>query len=292
MKRILITGAGSYVGTCFEKYITENFEGYAIDTLDMRTAAWRDASFGGYDAVFHVAGIAHADMGAVTPEREALYYAVNTDLAIATAKVAKAGGARRFIFMSTILVYGTGAVFGKPMRITADTPTSPKTCYAKSKLLAEEGILALADESFCVSVIRSPMVYGKGSRGNYPTLSRMAQKLPIFPKVRNERSMIYIENLCELVRLLAENSDGGIFYPQNREYVATSEMVRAIAASHGKKRLIFRGFGPLLHLLGRFTPLVSKAFGSLSYDMSMSEYSVDYRIVDFEESIKRTEREN
>ena len=86
MKRILITGADSYVGTCFEKYITENFEGYAIDTLDMRTAAWRDASFGGYDAVFHVAGIAHADMGAVTPEREALYYAVNTVLAIATAK--------------------------------------------------------------------------------------------------------------------------------------------------------------------------------------------------------------
>ena len=291
MKRILITGAGSYVGTCFEKYITENFDGYEVDVLDMRTELWRNADFSLYDAVFHVAGIAHADMGAVTPEREALYYAVNTDLAIATAKAAKAGGASQFIFMSTILVYGTGAVFGKHMRITADTPTEPKTCYAKSKSFAEEGILALADDSFCVSVIRSPMVYGKGSRGNYPTLSRMAQKLPIFPKVRNERSMIYVENLCELVRLLAEDRAGGIFYPQNREYVATSEMVRAIAKAHGKKRLIIRGFGPILHLLGNFTPLVSKAFGSLSYDMAMSEYQRDYRIVDFEESIKRTERE-
>ena len=290
MKKILITGADSYVGTCFEKYITENFEGYVIDTLDMRNDTWREVSFGGYDAVFHVAGLAHADVSTVTPEREALYYAINTDLAAATAQKAKADGARQFIFMSTILVYSTGSIFGKPMRISFDTEPTPATCYAKSKFYAEEKLRALADDNFCVSIIRSPMVYGKGSRGNYPTLSKMARKLPVFPKVRNERSMIYIENLCEMVRLLAENCDGGIFYPQNREYVSTSEMVRAIARAHGKKRLIVRGFGPLLHLVGKFTPLVNKAFGSLSYDMSMSEYRDDYRVVDFEESINRTER--
>ena len=290
LKRILITGANSYVGISVESYLKQFGGEYSVDTVDMRYGDWREKNFGGYDAVFHVAGIAHSDNGKVNAEKEAKYYSVNTDLAVETAQKAKADGVGQFIFMSTILVYGTGAVIGKKKVIDAETPASPATCYAKSKLLAEERILPLADDSFCVSIVRSPMIYGKGSRGNYPLLAKMASELPFFPKVKNERSMLYIENLCELVRLLVENRDGGFFYPQNKEYVVTSNMVRAIAEVHGRKMRLLHGCGPALHLLGKFTPLVNKAFGSLVYDKALSLYRQEYCVADFEESIIRTEK--
>ena len=86
MKKILITGAGSYIGTALGRYLAQWPERYIVDTVDMIDGSWRERSFAGYDCVYHVAGIAHADTGAVSDERKKLYYSVNTDLAIETAK--------------------------------------------------------------------------------------------------------------------------------------------------------------------------------------------------------------
>lgn len=290
MKKILITGAGSYIGTSFEKYIKENYpDGYVLDTVDMIDGGWREKDFSGYDAIFHVAGIAHSDNGKISAEKEKLYYTVNTDLTIETAKKAKADGARQFIFMSSAIVYGESAPIGKTKLITEDTPVSPANCYGDSKVRAENGILPLNDENFKVVILRPPMIYGKGSRGNYPTLAKMALKMPFFPYVKNQRSMLYVENLCEFVRLMIENGESGIFWPQNAEYSNTSELVKMIAESHGKKTRFIKGFSWALKLCGRFVGLVNKAFGNLSYDMRISDYSVDYRICSLKESIERTE---
>ncbi len=290
MTKILITGVNSYIGVFFENYIKANYpEQYIVDTVDMVNDSWRGKDFSDYDTVFHVAGIAHADVGNVSDEVKAKYYAVNTDLTVETAKKAKTDGVKQFIFMSSAIVYGESAPIGKSKVITKDTAPSPANFYGDSKLQAENGILPLQDENFSVVVLRPPMIYGKGSKGNYPVLSKFAKKLPIFPYVKNERSMLYVENLCEFVRLMVENEESGIFHPQNGEYSNTSELVKMIAGVYGKKVLIVKGFTWALKIISHATGLVNKAFGSMSYDMSISEYKKNYRVCGLAESIERTE---
>ena len=292
MKRVLITGANSYIGTSVEKYITEHYpEECKFDTVDMRDGTWKEKSFSGYDVIFHVAGIAHSDNGKVSEAKAKLYYSVNTDLTIETAEKAKADGVKQFIFMSSAIVYGGSSKVGKKKMITRDTPVSPANAYGDSKVQAENGILPLADESFKVCVLRPPMIYGKGCKGNYLTLRKFALKLKFFPYVKNERSMLYIENLCEFVRLMILNKERGTFFPQNSEYTNTSEMVKMIAAAHGKKIYLVHGFGWAIKFLGLFTGLVKKAFGSLSYDKDISVYGWEYQIHTLEQSIRDIESE-
>ena len=291
MKKILITGAGSYVGTSFEKYLCENYaDSYRVDTIDMIDSTWRDKSFTGYDVVYHVAGIAHSDSGKISPQKEKLYRAVNTDLTIETAKKAKADGVGQFIFMSSAIVYGNSGKIGQKKHITTDTPTAPANCYGDSKVQAERGILPLSDDAFRVCVLRPPMIYGKGSKGNFPQLEKFAKKLRFFPYVKNQRSMLYIGNLVEFVRLMIDNREQGVFFPQNAEYSNTGELVGMIGAANGKKVRLVKGFGWLLRLVGLFTGSVDKAFGNLTYDFSMSEYKTEYRRYSLEESIKETEK--
>lgn len=290
MKKILITGANSYIGTSFEKYMAQWPDQYQVDTVDMIDGTWREKDFSGYDCVYHVAGIAHSDSGKISPERAKLYYVVNTDLTVETAKKAKAEGVKQFIFMSSAIVYGESAPIGKTKVITKDTPVSPANSYGDSKVQAENGILPLNDDSFKVVILRPPMIYGPGSKGNYPVLSKLAQKLPFFPKVDNQRSMLYIDNLMEFVRLMVENEEQGIFWPQNAEYSNTTELVKLIAEAHGKKIIIVPGFTWVLKLLSHCTGLVNKAFGSLSYEQNISNYCTEYCIATLADSIRITEK--
>ena len=289
MKRILITGANSYIGTSFEKYLAQWSEKYSVDTVDMIDGTWRDKDFSGYDVVYHVAGIAHSDSGKISPEREKLYYAVNTALTVETAKKAKTEGVKQFIFMSSAIVYGEGSPVGKKKMITKDTPVSPANCYGDSKVQAEKGILQLEDANFQVVILRPPMIYGPGSKGNYPILSKLARKIPVFPKVDNQRSMLYIGNLVEFVRLMVDNEEQGTFWPQNAEYSNTVQLVEMIAKTHGKKLVIVSGVAWAVKLMSHVTGLVNKAFGSLSYEQAMSEYKEKYCLFSLEESIQITE---
>ena len=289
MKKILITGANSYIGTSFEAYVAQWPGQIHTDTLDMLDPAWRETSFAGYDCVFHVAGLAHSDVGSLSSAQREEYYRVNTDLAVETAAKAKRDGVKQFIFMSSAIVYGNSAGLGRSKHITRETPVAPANCYGDSKAKAEQGILPLQDDSFKVVILRPPMVYGPGSKGNYPTLAKLARTLPAFPRVENQRSMLYVKNLLEFIRLMVVNEEQGIFWPQNREYVNTSQLAARIARAHGKTLLLIPGFSWALKLLSHATGLVDKAFGSLTYDMALSEYREDYRIVGFEDSILETE---
>lgn len=289
MKRILITGAGSYIGTYVENYLNQWPEDYQVDTIDMIDGSWKKRSFRGYDAVYHVAGIVHREKAKNDPTQTALYSSVNTHLAIETAKKAKADGVKQFLFMSSASVYGLTASVGQVVTITKDTPLEPVDNYGISKAKAEEGLQTLAGEGFKLAILRPPMVYGKGCRGNYVTLAKLAKKLPVFPYVNNRRSMLYMENLAEFVRLLIEDEAEGVFCPQNREYVNTSEMVRSIAKANGRHILILHGVGWMLKLLRPLTEKVDKAFGSLCYDFALSDYPKDYCRKNLEDSIRETE---
>ena len=286
MKKILITGANSYIGMSFEAYLRQWPDQYAVTTVDMIDGSWRQTSFAGYDTVYHVAGIAHSDSGKITEEKKALYYKINTNLTVETAQKAKADGVKQFIFMSSAIVYGDSAPVGQSKMITKDTPVSPANCYGDSKVQAENGIRPLADDGFKVVILRPPMIYGKGSKGNFPLLVKLANKLPIFPKVSNQRSMLYIGNLVEFVRLMIDHEEEGVFWPQNAEYSNTSDMVRQIAAANGRKLLLVPCLTWLLKLASHATGLVNKAFGNLSYDQSMSRYPVDYQKFSLAESIR------
>lgn len=251
MKKILITGANSYIGTSFEKYMAQWPEKYQVDTVDMIDGTWREKSFAGYDCVYHVAGIAHSDSGKISPEKAKLYYAVNTDLTIETAKKAKAEGMKQFIFMSSAIVYGESAPIGKSKVITKDTPVSPANSYGDSKVQAENGILPLNDDTFKVVILRPPMIYGPSSKGNYPVLSKLAQ---------------------------------------NAEYSNTTELVKLIAQAHGKKIAVIPGSTWALKLLSHCTGLVNKAFGSLSYEQGISKYRDNYCVASLKDSIGQTEK--
>lgn len=295
MKKVLITGANSYIGTTFENWIKENSASIETDTQDMLGEGWKEADFSVYDVIFHVAGIAHADVGKVTEEQKALYYKVNADLTAECAKKAKAEGVKQFVFMSSIIVYGESAGIGKERVITKNTPLTPANFYGDSKVKAEEALQKLADEKFKIVILRPPMIYGKGSKGNYPLLAKMARKLPFFPNVKNQRSMLYVGNLCKFIACVIEREESGIFYPQNKEYVNTGEMVKHIAAVRGKKVRLTGFFNPALKLMGklggRLGGLVNKAFGNMTYEKSMSQYDFEYQIYDLEESIGLTEGE-
>ena len=291
MIRILITGANSYIGTSFANHLAQpEFAGkYQVTTLDMIGDAWCNHDFSQYDTVYHVAGIAHSDNGKISDERAKLYYAVNTDLTVECAKKAKEAGVKQFIFMSSAIVYGDSAPIGKEKLITRDTPVNPANCYGDSKVQAENGIRPLDCESFKVVILRPPMIFGKGSKGNYPLLSKLARKLPAFPKVENKRSMLYIGNLVEFVRLMVENGEHGTFWPQNPQYSNTSEVISLIAKAHNKRCVLIPGFGWALKLMSHATGLVNKAFGNLAYDQSMSVYKEPYQKFSLQEAIEKTE---
>ncbi len=291
MKRILITGADSFIGTSFEHYVANNYpDKYIVDTIDMKDDSWRNYDFSQYDSVFHVAGIAHVDSGKADESIKESYYFVNRDLAIEAAEKAKVQNVKQFIFMSSAIVYGESSKIGKSKMITADTPVAPVNFYGDSKLQAEIGLNTLSDDNFKVAVLRPPIIYGRGCKGNYASLVRFAKALPFFPYVKSVRSMLYIDNLCELVRLLIENNDCGTFYPQNSEYTNSSDIVKFIGEAHNKKIVLVKGFSWALKLLSLFTGIVNKGFGSFAYDMSLSEYKQSYRVVsDIKDSIFLTE---
>ena len=294
MKKVLITGANSYIGVSFENYVKEHYNSeLSVDTVDMIDGSWRNKEFSNYDIVYHVAGIAHADVGKVSDEVKAKYYAINTDLAIETCKKAKSEGVSQFVFMSSAIVYGDSAPYGKTKKISKDTEPTPANFYGDSKWQADKGVRELADENFTVTVLRPPMIYGKGSKGNYPTLAKMAKKLPVFPNVQNERSMLYIENLCEFLCQVMIREEGGVFWPQNAEYTKTSDMVKIISEVSGHKIHVSKGWNWVVGLAriipGKPRGLANKAFGNMSYDQTMSRYEFIYQIVDLKESIKRTE---
>lgn len=281
-KKVLITGAGSYIGQSFIQYAKKHYpDNFEIEELDMTDAAWRDKDFSEYDVVYHVAGIAHADVGKVSEEIKSKYYEVNTGLAVEAAEKAKREGVKTFVFMSSMIVYGDSAPYGQQKVIDETTVPKPANFYGDSKIQADVAVRELADDTYKVIVLRPPMIYGKDSKGNYRTLAKLAKKLPIFPDVDNERSMLYIENLCEflcqVMLLKSYHRNSVVLLPQNGEWTKTSDMVKMIAKVSGKKITELQCLAPAVwigsKMPGKIGGLVNKAFGNNCYEFEASFYS-------------------
>lgn len=278
---ILITGAGSYVGTSVERWI-KNHSNYRVDTLDMLKDTWRDTDFSQYDVVYHVAGIAHVNAKA---NMEALYYKVNRDLTIEVAQKAKEAGVKQFIFMSSMIVFHESRSL-QPEMITSDTKPCPNGFYGDSKLQAEKGLHELESDTFKVCILRPPMIYGPNSKGNFPRLIKLAAKTPLFPDFHNQRSMLYIDNLAEFVLQAVNRQLAGTFYPQNRELSDTVEIIRYFAKAQNHKIWFAKWLNPFVRIASHFLQPINKMFGTYYYAPEMSKMDFDYQLVSFEESLK------
>ncbi len=289
-KRILLTAEHSYIGNSLKKYLAFYGDQYVIECMSQRDESWREMSFAAYDVVVDVTGIAHVDHGSMDEAQAAAYRHVNTELALETARLAKTAGVRQFIYLSSMIVYGDSAPIGSSRVISEQTRPIPANAYGSSKLQAEQGLLAMNDAHFTVAVIRPPMVYGPGCKGNYPKLAKLANYTPIFPKVDNSRSMIYIDHLCELIRLMVDGCDGGVFTPQNAEHVNTADLVQMIGCVHRRPVLLVPGCSRILRLLAGKISFINKVFGNFAYASDMGQYyGGAYQLYDFMETIALTE---
>lgn len=280
MKKILIAGKNSYIGLSLKNYLESATDEYQIEELDTMGFDSSNYSFTDFDTIVCVAGIAHIKE---TKDNAQLYYSVNRDLCVKIAEKSKLDGVKHFIFLSSMSVYGKNSGV-----ITPDTKPEPTSHYGKSKLGAEELLSSLCDENFKIATIRPPMVYGKDCRGNFQTVIKLVDKLPFFPKVNNMRSMIYIDNLCNFIKICIDESKSGLFCPQNAEYVNTSLMAGVIAAKKKKKLFMSRLLGLAVYIMRPFIPMLNKAFGDLIYK-DMKNDNFPYCVVDqidsFEKSI-------
>lgn len=286
MKKVLITGAGSYVGESVRSYISKTApEAFLIDSVDTMRDNWKKADYSQYDTVFHVAGIAHVN---ADPKMEPLYYKVNRDLTIEVAKYAKAAGVKQFIFMSSQIVFHESQSLKTEM-LTRETKEQPNGFYGDSKLQAEIGLKELCSPTFKVCVLRPPMIYGPNSRGNFLRLGWLATKTPIFPLWHNKRSMLYIDNLAEFVKQAILCELEGTFYPQNKELADTIDIVQFFAKKYNHKIWFSRIFNPFVWLGSFILQPLNKMFASYYYDPEMSKMDFDYQLVSQEESFRNLE---
>jgi len=284
-KKILIVGANSYIGTSFATWISQYPNQYNVDICSSRDGAWKEGDFSKYDVVLNVAGIAHVD---AKPNMEKIYYKINRDLCEELANTSKKSGVKQFIFLSSMIVFDNLIC-----EITERTKTNPSNFYGKSKLQADEAIHLLQSDSFNVVSIRPPLVYGPNCKGNFQKLYDFSLRTPIFPNLINTRSMIYIDNLSEFIRLVIDGCDNGIFYPQNKEYVDVSKTAQLISKLEGKKIYLTGVFNPLIRLfLGKKT-ILNKIFGNYYYHQDMSLHDrFEYNLVDFKTSLKNINKFN
>lgn len=277
MKRVLITGAKSYVGTNVEKWLSKEPEKYYVETLDMKSPSWREFDFSHFDVVFHVAGIAHVS---ARKNMKDLYFSVNRDLAIETAIKAKQSGVSQFIFMSSMIVYSS-----KETRITANTIPNPDNFYGLSKIEAEKGIELLHDKQFRVVILRPPMIYGPNSIGNFTKLVELSKRMIVIPKYKNVRSMLFIDHLCFYVSVIIDNGIGGTFFPQNEYYISTSDILQYYRKLFKRRVYTTKLFNPLITFAKKRINIFNKVFGDFYYDFFDDIISSQ---LSFEDTLRKT----
>lgn len=260
MKKILIIGKNSYIGKQLYTFAMKQMKDeIVVDMVSATNNEWQQIKFSHYDTVILLSAIVHKKERKSLKE---LYYKVNYLMAVEIAKKAKDDGVSQFIFMSTAAVFGNEVT-----SITKDTVPNPNTYYGKSKLYAECEIMTLHSESFKVSIVRPPMVYGEGCKGNYEKLIKLARYLFAFPEFYNKRSMIDINKLIQFIIYIIQGECHGYYHPQDETYVSTCDLVIKIRERMGKKTILLSFNKKALIVLAKYNNTFNKLFGDFYYDM-------------------------
>ena len=283
MKKVLIVGKGSYIGESIKNWLDRFKSDYYVEIVSSLNKEWKNTDFSQFETVIDLAGIAHINN--ITEDMRDLFYSVNRDLTIEIGTHAKENGVKHFIYFSSMNVYGDNCHY-----IQDREKVGPTSFYGDSKLQGDLGLEKLEDNTFSVAHVRPPFVYGKGCRGNYKSISKIAQKTPIFPTFRNRKSMIYIDNLCEFIRLLVNDGACGVFTPQNKELISTADLVAEVSKVQGHKIWFTSLFNWLIKPLIKVNSNIRRAFDDDCYSQEISNhYDNSYCVVNFEDSIIKTE---
>jgi len=268
VKKILLTGASGFIGAYFiQKYETKNdIKSFSFLKDNLNTLDCSDI-----DVVFHLSALVHQMGGASSEE----YAKVNVSQTLELAKKAKESGVKHFVFMSTVKVYGEET----DSKYTENSACNPEDEYGKSKLKAEFELQKLRSESFKVSIIRTPIVYGYGVKANIKNLVNLVDKVLVLPfgGIENRRSMVYIGNLSHLVDEVITQQKEGIFLASDDKPLSTSKLIELIAKNLDKKLFLVKIplFETFLKLL---KPSIHKRlYGSLEVDNTITKQKLNLR---------------
>ena len=263
LKNILVTGSNGYLGSSF---IDQYKDKYNFQKFSLLNQKLEDIDFNGVDAVLHCAALVHQKQ----EHSYEKYYEVNVEYPVSLASMAKEKGVKQFVFISTIAVYGEDEEV-----LNENSACNPVTPYGKSKLEAEKQLLELNDDSFVVSIIRAPMVYGKDAPGNIDSLVKLVKKVPVIPLggICNKRSFVSIQNLCYLVDAVigaTEVARPNIFLACDDEPLSTTRLIELIAKSLDKKVYLIKipFFETFLKLLK--PSFHKRLYGSLEVDNTLT----------------------
>lgn len=273
-KTLMITGASGFIGSNF---IARYKDKYNIIPIDLIKNKPEDIDFKNVDCVLHLAALVHQMKGA--PREK--YFEVNTELTKRVAVYAKASGVKHFVFYSTVKVYGhDGDLYNHDIILNEDSPCNPKNDpYGESKLEAEKILKDLEDNEFKVGIIRPPMVYGKGVKGNMESLIKLIKICPILPfkYTKNRRSLVNIENLMHLTTLVIDKQAEGIFLPLDEKNLSLFEIVSGIEKAYDLKRINIPLISPLFWILYKIKPnIMIRLYGSLQFENKNTVRSLGY----------------
>jgi nucleoside-diphosphate-sugar epimerase len=283
--KILVTGASGFVGRTLRNKVASSSKfdvtgavrsgvqacDFAVGNLDGQTN-WQ-LPLDDRDIVIHTAARAHV-MKDEVPDPLAEYRKVNVEGTLNLARQSAEAGVRRFIFISSIKVNGEQTTQGKPF--TADDVPAPEDPYGVSKLEAEAGLYEIASETGMeVVIIRPPLVYGPGVKGNFASMIKLVEKgLPLpLGAIHNKRSLVALDNLVDLIITCIDHPAAAnqVFLAGDGQDVSTSELLRGVGRAMGKPaRLIPVPAGMLMFgagLLGK-KAVAQRLLGSLQVDIS------------------------
>lgn len=281
-KTILITGKNGYVGNRLNDYLKA--QGHVVDQINVRGNHWKALDFSKYNVVIHLAAIVHNNNPNTTMVD---YMNVNYHLTKELAEKAKTEGVNQFIFFSTMSVFGLDGEVGKEVIINNNTLTKPTTSYGISKLRAEEMLHEIQSNAFKVAVLRPPMIYGESAPGNFSKLIKISNILPLYPRIDNQRSSIYIENLEIYINELIENEGSGILHPQNNYYLNTNYAIFEMRRIQDKKSLSIKLPNSLLKLFRKMS-ILNKLYGNLVYSRNIDEVNYNDNFIEETESYIQT----
>ena len=266
--RILVTGAGGFVG---ERFMEMNGDRFSLVPVSLRNASIEGIDLTGIDSIVHLAGKAHE----MKPIDDQIYYDVNYTLTKKLAEWARCCGVPHFVYISSVKVYGDET----PGPLNEQSPCTPTDAYGKSKLQAEEMLLHMSALSFKVAIVRPPLVYGPRVKGNMIKLLQLAGKsypLP-FGNIQNRRSMVYADNLVELINVIVEQQATGIYIAGDEQPVSTELLVRTIRKELNKPENMISLPFPFRILLRTIRPaLFTRLYGSYMIDNTLTNKRLQF----------------
>ena len=266
---ILLTGTNSFIGNNF-KIFSENRNIQEISLLNITPDL---VDFSGIDVVIHLAAIVHVFKN-IEPDE---YYRINRDLTVTIARQAKSTGVRHFIFLSTIKVYGDFQSSSDPWN--ESSICNPTDHYGKSKYEAELELQKLADNDFVVSIVRTPVVYGSGVKGNILKLIQLVESSPILPlgKMENKRAYTYTENLVGFLDRIIKLKMPGTFIAMDDHPISTTCLVNYLSKYLGKKVFLFSLPKVIVKIGEAMLPaLFARLYGSVILDNTATKDLLNY----------------